>query len=532
VRYRILKRASPPQQQATPFWPNWPQMNAICLQGNISNTLLDESTHSMLADKDLVIIQSHYENTTRHTSRKAAIAAVRALQSAPMRTKFYLYVLPSVSVKNFPATPGQNEKELTKELIESATEGNLRWYVHRVGGGTSQASRIEDYFDESGATWQNNVAARTTDRNSLNEYFHQAYWRKKDQRLSITPDLRPDLDGFFMDVSVVRPTPWWINDHTSTVNDADLDYDGVGDSRTSWAVGAGAGGRMWAEGQLLFKAEMESRFPGKYMIPNAPWDQDYFDGGGVPALPMSNHPFYRQWEMPLDEVANFSLGLRIATGGTTYNYTGGGSASSYYRAYYIQEKFVKLDEDQPEAIGKGCVLMHAHAIARAPISTDVEFMRTTTLMCLLVERAAHCIQQGGARAFSLDEQLVELGSPINARTMGTFNEITLNWPGLRTANQSVGVARFYWAEFQKAIVVCRLDNPTIGVWPSADAAVTCTLPPAGVGKKWQMLNASNYVNPITGRATRNQTPALNNGADVTTVSLRPFHCALVRRVDA
>lgn len=531
MRYYVQKRSSPPPSQATGFWPNWPMMNCICLQGSLTNTLFDENVWPILADKDVLIIQSHYENTTRNTLRKNSIAGFKALQAAPMDTKVFMYVLPSVSVKAFPATPGQNEKELTKELIESASEGNLRWYAHRVGGGTSSASRIEDYFDESGATWQNNVGARTTDRNSLNEFFHRAYWRKKDQRLAISPDLRSDLAGFFMDVSVARPTPWWINNHTATVNDADLDYDGVADSRSNWSSGAGAGGRMWSEGQLLFKAEMEARFPGKFMIPNAPWDQDYLDGDGFPPLPMSSHPFYRQWDLTLDEVTNFALGLRFATGGASYIYNGGGSAFSFFRGYHRHEYFVKPDTEIPSAIGKGAVLCHSHAINRVAQATDIEFMRTCTLICLLVERAAPCVQQGSSRAFSLDESLIELGNPRSARSMGVLNPTTGIFE-LKLPDRTVGAGLFYWQEYDLGMVIGNLANPTIGPWPSADAAITCPLPPAGVGKKWQMYDCNTYVNPRTQRAMRGQTPALNDGADVTSVSLRPMHFVAVRRVDA
>jgi uncharacterized phage protein (TIGR02218 family) len=516
----------PPPGDDAEYWPNWPMMNAICLQGSISATLLDSSTHSMLADKDVVIIQSHYETTARHTLRDAAIDDVHALQVAPMNTKFFLYVYPSTSVKNFPAIPGQNEKEMTKELIEDPVKGNLRWYVHRVGGALTTANRVEEYYRPA-ETWQNNVGARTTDVNSIGETFHYAYWKEKNIRLAIAPDLRPNLAGFFMDVAVARPTRWSRANGTITVNDADLDYDGVPDSPTDWSSGPGAGARMWCEGQLRFKAEMEARFPGKHMIPNSPWDANYFDGQGTPPLPLSDHPFYRQWELPMDEVSNYSLGLRPS--GTSYVYNGGGSAFSFFRSYSIQERMVKLDADIPAVIGKGAVLCHAHAVNRTPTSTDLQFMRTCTLICMLVERAAPCVQPGASRVFSLDEQLLEYGNPLATRTMGTFNESTIDFD-LRAPNQIVGSERFYWAEYEQCIVVGNLTNPAVGTWPSGSAG-TCTLPDPGPGKKWQMPDFDGYENPVTGRETRNQSPSLYNGTDVTTVSLQRFCFVVVLRVD-
>jgi hypothetical protein len=135
---------------------------------------------------------------------------------------------------------------------------------------------------------------------------------------------------------------------------------------------------------------------------------------------------------------------------------------------------------------------------------------------------------GALKPMPLDELFLDLGNPITNRSMGTLNETTLGW-SLRTADFSNGVARFYWAEFERGLVVVRLDSPSVGAYPSADAAVSCTLPSAGAGKVWKSPDASTYVNPVIGRAMRGQDTTLNNGATRTTISLPPYHAAFFIR---
>jgi hypothetical protein len=175
------------------------------------------------------------------------------------------------------------------------------------------------------------------------------------------------------------------------------------------------------------------------------------------------------------------------------------------------------------------VVVHVTTIDREPIAADFEYARLAFGVALLNERCALSLVIAAIRPLSLNETLLELGAPLAARTLGTLNQNTAGYTQ-RTANFSAGAARFYWAEFAKAIVILRGDSPSVGVYPSADAAVPCTLPSAGAGMKWQRIN-ENYTNPLTGRSMRPQQPSLNSGADVgATISLRPYHVIVLRRV--
>ncbi len=512
---------------AAGFWPNWPIMNCNCVQGN---SLLTSSQYSMLADMDLVIFQSFYPTTARLQSRIAGILAIRALQSAPMFTRFFIYCQPRATLKTV-TSPGNGELEINKALIEDGVKGNSNWIVHRVGDQTA-TGRVENEFTPA-SQWQCNMAVLVAGNNSLAENYAFAYCKEWNTKWVIGgDDIRTYLAGAFQDAVYQVPPPMFQNNGATSITDHDFNANGVADSRTDYSGGANAGGRFWAEGNLEFKAQFESRFPGKYLVVNsASWAGFAFNGSGSPPLPMNVWPYYRKWELALREVSNFNLGLRLS-GTTGYQYNGGGSASSFFRDYHAQEKCLKLDANMPAAIAKGAVLLQGNGQNRTPNQDDYEFVRACSLVALLVERGAPCIQLSGATPFSLDELLVKLGNPLSTRSMGTLNETTLSFT-LRTADQTVGVAKFYWAEFEEGIVIWRGDNPAIAAWPSgAGAAVVCTLPSPGGGKKWQMLNAASYVNPVTARTTRNQSPSLNNGADVTQISLKPMHAVLIRRVSA
>lgn len=510
------------------LWPNWPIMNVAAHQGNASLTILDATKHSQLADKDLVMFQSFYPNTGRLQSRIAAITSIRALQDSPMDTQFIQYVQPFAVAKTFPSTPGQNESEITKELIEDGTKGNNRWYIHRTND-ESDAGRVENFFSPT-TQWAANFCHAPAETNSLGQTYGQAYWNEWDTRWHIgSDDIRPYLFGVFRDACTARSVPLLQNNGANTVtDDVDFNYDDVAENQVDFGTAANSGATQWSAGQLRLKAEFEAKFSGKFFIPNgAEWDLNY-GSANKPPLPLSNHPFYRKWEIFMDEVSNNNAGLlRDTTLATGYKYSGGGSAASLFKGWAVQERFLKLDADIPASIGKGCLMGQSSMNDRTPTQDDIEFARTMSLVCLLVERVCPAVQ-APARVFSLDELLVELGPPDAPRTMGTLNENTLAFT-LRAPDATVGTAKFYWAQFAKGIVVWRGDNPTVGVWPSG-TAVSVTLPSPGVGKVWKMLNANTYVNPKTGRATRNQSPSINNGATVTTLSLKPMQARLLVKV--
>lgn len=506
-------------QGGTSFWPAWPMMNTTCLQGDVTKNLLDSTKHALLADKCLVIITNFGETPARILTRKQNIQAVRAIRGQGRPPRFALYTGVQQTLKVWPQDSGL---DINAQIIASATEGNPNWYVHRVGDTgkpSAQWQTVEPNFGQADNR-QINMAVLKSGLNSLGENYVQALWRN---RRVLLADLMADLDGFFQDNFNARPPDMWVNSGASQVTDLDYNNDGIADTRADFTGGSRAAGSWWADGHLESLAQMQAQFPGFLMIPNfGQAAVDYFDGDGDPPIPLSQHPFYQKFDCGLYESVYLALG--IAHDATGYTFAPG-AVSTFLRNTYIVERFLRPDA-QNTISGKGCILVHATCVNRTtPNSDDFTYARFITALAMLSERMAPCVQQTSSLPLSLDETLLDFGAPVATRTMGTLNEAAAGGPTftIRTADFSSGVARFYWAKFGKVLVLVRTDVPTTGVYPSADAAVACTLPAPPAGKKYQHFNAATYFNTNTGRSTRGQDTTLNNGADVgLSVSLKPY----------
>lgn len=510
---------APPAGDPSEWWPNWPIMNCTVLQGSSATTILDPSRYEEMADKDAVVIQGFKPNPSRMANR---CTAIDTMQASNPSVKFILYVEPQQTFKV--STPDSN-LHVQYEFIASATEGNPNWYVHRVGQPTSV---VESYFD---ADLRMCNMARGAGLNSLGETYIQTLYRKWDVLLDDpTSNLKSRLAGIFQDDFYARPPDMYRDNHAAAVTDYDFNGNGVADGRADFSSGTNAGGRMWAEGNIDSKAAMESRFPGRLMIPNfGQLHVDYFDGDGVPPLPLSNHPDYRLWEVGFTESVNNQLGISKTP--TAYEVESFGSVANLMRALSIMFEMLKPDA-QNTITGKGCILVHANCVDRSTAtSADYTYARFISALALLTERGAPCVQQQPDLPLSLDECLLELGTPATTRSMGSLNQSNVSFTQ-RTADFSSGVARFHWIVCEKGGVLARTDRPTAGgAYPSADAPVSCTLPTPPSGKKNQRINSATYENPITGRAMRGQDTTLNSGADVTSISLRPYEGFFWRIVD-
>lgn len=508
---------APPAGDPSEWWPNWPMMNCTVLQGSSATTILDASRYAELADKDVVVLQGFKPTPSRLASRCTAIDAIHAINPS---VKFGQYIGAQQTQKV--ETPDSN-LHVQYEFIASATEGHPNWYVHRVGQPTSV---VESYFN---AALRMCNMARGAGLNSLGETYIQTLYRKWDALLDDpTSNLKSRLAAIFQDDYYARPPDMYRDNHAATVTDYDFNANGVADGRADFSSGANAGGRMWAEGNLDSKAAMESRFAGRLLIPNIGQTYvDYFDGEGMPPLPMTDHPFYHQYEVVFTEAVNNPLGIDVNPAAYSFS---PGAVSTLMRALAILDLWLKPDS-QNTITGKGCIMVHANCVDRStPVQDDYTYARFISALALLTERGAPCVQQQPDLPLSLDECLLELGTPAATRSMGSLNLSTRAFTQ-RVADFSSGIARFHWAVFEKGIVVVRTDVPTAGAYPSADSAVSCTLPTPPSGKKWQRINAATYVNPITGRAMRGQDTTLNSGADVTAISLKPYHAVFLRLVD-
>lgn len=508
----------PPAEQAS-WFRNYPIMNISVQQGSITSGLLDTDERDFCGEKDLIVFQWFYPTDSRLALRSTGLSYIR---SNYPHCKLVMYTILNETFKTV-ASPQNDAREFAKALIEGAN-GNANWYARRVNGDVTEPT-----FDPV-TLQQCNIATGVAGLNNLGERYDQAFYRVVDTNFNGgTPAnfLDTYVDGLFVDVLNARPPSFQINNGGSTVTDLDFDDDGIAEDLDTYSAASDAGGRMWAQGGLNIKATIETRFPGFLCVPNAAaWDHNYFSGT-APPLPLSSHPYYGRWEIILRESMNLVLG--ISRGASTYSFTGGGSASSAFRRLSIAEKFLRPDNES--VAGRCAVIVHMTTLDRTPTEDDFILGRLFLAVALMMLRCAPSVTVTTAKPLPLDELFLELGDPVGTRSMGTLNETTLAWT-MRNPDQESGVADFYWQRFEKAIVVARLDSPSVATFPTSDAAVSCTLPAAGTGKKWQRINATTYVNPTTGYAMRGQNTTLNSGADSNTVSLKPFHAALIRLVDS
>jgi hypothetical protein len=512
---------SPPQ--FAPFWPNWPIMNCACTQ-SVGPASLDQG---MTADKDLVIVTSFYPTTARMQTRCDAIDAVWALQDqTKIVTKFAQYVIPSVAYKVLP-TPIDGERAFNLEVIlanSPTIQSSPRWKVHRVDQ-PGDSGLCENMFNPA-VEHQVNVTAGAGLSASSKDYATHL-WERYDSVW--TTAYKSRMAGFFHDVFNQVPETLSQNNGATVVTDIDYNNDGVIDVGSNFGTGAGNGGRQWALGMLNTLTKWYAQFPGKHAIVNAA----RVDSAAV--LPLHTAPFYRTLEFPLDESIHNNLSLSPT--GTGWNVAGTpgntGRLTAFYQAYYRIETAMRLESDMGADV-KGAYLFHSPCANRTPNSADMEVIRFISLAALLVERGAPCVTAGTAIMFSLDELLVDLGAPIGNRSMGTLDENT-GILTLRTPDFTSGTfGKFFWARFTKGLVVINGATPSTGAYPSADAAVAiplASLPAPGAGLKYQRLGPS-YTNSRTGRTTRNQSPTLNTGADVTSagISLKPLHAQMLLTV--
>ena len=534
--YSAVVSATTAAPEANTSWfPNWPVMRANSCQGNITSSLMDATQRDDCGLNDVFMFQWFYPTNSRLQSRSDACQYIKDNYPG---CHLFMYTDQFETLKVLPDPPQNNALELTKNLVDGAN-GRSTWYMRTSGGAITEAR-----FDPVNQ-YQLNGATGVAGTNNLGERYDQAFWRVIDTAYNGgTPANFADnfLSGYFVDNFNARaPDAYTGNGTTNQVNNLDMNGDAVAEVRNLYTFASNAGGKFWSDGGLNSKASFAARFPDLVMFPNAArWAYDYLDGTNQsPPLPLSLHPYYGKWEQFMKETQSNNLGLVPNQTALTYSFNGGGSASLCFKTLSIQEKFLCADSASP--MGKAVQWFESRVCNRnPPNSSDYTYARFLFACAMLMPRTGICLNRNATRPFRLDEFILEFGNPVGNRSMGTLNETTLAFT-MRAPDFTSGAAQFHWQRFEKAIVVIRSDSPTVGAYPSADTAVACTLPAPGTGKKWQRINAATYVSPaiykgpggtLVTRAMASQDTTLNSGADATTISLKPYHAAILRLVAA
>ncbi|HZT03699.1 MAG TPA: hypothetical protein VFA39_15670 [Steroidobacteraceae bacterium] len=528
----VVVASTPDASPTTSIFPNYPIMRSSVAVGNISSGILDASVRDYVGETDLVVFQWFYPTNARLSLRATGLDYIKNNYPG---CNLVMYTIPSTALKTI-TTPQNNAMEIVTNLINGAN-GKPYWYTRRTGG-----QQTEDAFDTTNY-WSCNMATGVSGLNNLGERYDQAYWRSIDTQFNAgTPANFLDTyspNALYVDNAEARLPAVYINNGATRVKDIDMDGNGVTDTPDDYSAASTAGGRFWAQGLLNFRASGKARFGANWdMIPNAArWAFDYEDTTflGAPPKPLNQHPFYGQWSGVLFEGFDRQFGIHSSDANKNYTVSSGGSCTTAYRRMAITDKMMGKDSDS--VWGRTFIMGNGDAPDRSSTiawtQDDYTFGRFMTVACLLVERVSVCLNVSHEKPLYVDELDVYLGPPLATRSMGSLNETTATF-SLRSPDYTNGAAQFYWTKFQNGIVVARMDQPTAGVWPTADAAVTVQLPAPRAGKKWQYFDCVNYVNPKTGRKTRGQTPTLNSGRDYTagSLALKPFHAAIVLEVPA
>jgi hypothetical protein len=535
----VVRLPGVPAATSSSWFPNWPIMATAYIIGASTENYLDTTARVWCGEKDIIITAWFYPTAQRVATRTPGWQFLRANYPG---CKHFLYVQNDATMKAI-SSPLADARQLLKDLVDSPTLGNPNWYLRRASNG----AQMESLFQPS-TLWELNRATLVAGNNSFGQRYDQIWTTTIMNAFNtgVCANVFSNFyDGYFVDNFECRFQVCYQNNGASSVPNTDIDYngDGTADVVNKYDSSSTAGGRMLAEGNLKMKESLEAA-SGGLMIPNAArWPYDYYDGLNIkPPLPLSNHPFYGKWEVILRESVNLDFGIvRNSSTSTGLEYVGVDPFGTAIPRMTVHQKFLKPHTES--RAGKSIIFMEAYTPSRsgnAFTQDDYAFSRFFLGVCLLFENFAHAVSSNKNVPMPLDELILDIGTPVGVRSMGTLNETTLGFT-IRPSDFTNGVARFYWQRYTKGIAVVRLDPPTLGPYPSADAALLCTLPAPGAGKKWQMINSATYTSPaiypgagdsLVTRTMRNQTPSLNNGADVTTVALKPYHAALIRLVDA
>lgn len=508
-----------------------------------------EPFKTYLANKDVVIFQTlDITNQTQRDQR-------RTLQSGILARNPKCKLVPYDNFTQVKKDANVANIGRYKVQLINSSEGHPNWYRRNTAGQITEHdfNPVDDYAL--------NTAVHIAGTNSLGENFTQAAFRK--MRGYLTQDaqqLLPLSHGMFFDVTSPMPKGVTISNGTVSTN-TDYNDDGVADNISSNTIGSNAnndgGARMHRRGQLQMLADFDVRLgPDGYqaIFNGGRFDFDYTDNGtDDPPLPLSQNEWYGQIPGSVREFSHTSMGItNIVTseGGGTANsfiYGSSGSPSQFFRTMEISRKYLKPPAQT--RWGQSFVVADVDMNYRKSVTNgftmtqeEAEFLRFYALACMLVEQCVPGHKCGKREPISVDEELFYLGLPLAVRSMGTLSETGTPGAGsgmlaftMRAPNFTSGSAQFYWVEFTEAIVVVRLDRSGISngaAYPSAGTAVSCPLPSPGAGKVWRMFNSNGYVNPNGRGTTYNQSPSINNGQIVTSVSLRQCTARAVRRANS
>lgn len=514
---------NPPEPPAPSNFRNWPSMLVNWLQGNTTNGADTTAGREAIAKTDICVLQ--YKWASGRSQDLTNITAIKSIRSDVILGSYC-------------------EVRFWTSGAESNTDDYTRWVYDVVaagpGGGTSGPWRLRN--SSGGGLFHRfnpadmratNMAVQLSGTNGSGQRMSQALAAKYYADLNDAAGDRRSIYRCigFDDYNIIDDPK---NSDSSSAT-ADYEQNGVSDDVLDNTTSGG--GYKFRTGMTQNLNDWRTQFPGWLIFANSDFGLPYVQST-TPIRPVTSNEMYRQADIWLIENP-YLYRFRIGNGTTTYPIGAGITLNEGWVQLMLNQQFSKPDADSP--LNKRCFSVYEQiprSSSQSLSSTDIAFCRMVYAHTMSIEGGAIALTYSGAdRPVWLDEMAIKFGNRISAGTMGTLNDssapVTIT---LRAADFTGGGGeKFYWTEFDNALVVFRYDF--VSITPGSSnfgdgTAASCTLPSAGTGYRWDEFNASTYVHPdYSDLAMTGQDTSFNSGAtNITSVSLKPLHAKFFRRV--
>lgn len=519
--------APQPATSTSSQFRNWPSMYVAWLQGNSTNGADVTAGRQAIAKTDVAVMQGAW--ASKRATDYTNITAIKSIRSG-------IALGPYLDPCFWKDTAESSTDDYTRSVYDVVTAGNSNWRL-RDTSGTGLAHRFAP------ANFRATNMAVHIAGTSGGLRFSEALADRMESDLNDGSGDRRSVYSFwgFDDMTPVD-YPKYSGGSDAT---PDYDADASGDDPQDDTVPTG-GGHKYRQGQAQFLTDFRAQFTNYAMFINTDLGLPYAQSNpACPVRPITSIETYQAADACLVENV-FTYRFRIADHDTHSNdhiYPLGAAAGSSEGWMTLAVNEVVARTDAQSMWGKKMYAVYQNMAVNSstsPTSADYDMARLLFAVCMSVEGAAYgAVMSGSDRPFWLDELAISFGNPMAARSMGTLDDsgapVTFT---LRSADFTGGSSeKFYWTEYQNALVVLRWDN--VGITPGSSnlgdgSAVLCTLPSAGSGYRWDRFDATSYVNPThSDLAMTSQDTTLNSGAtNVTSVSLKPYGAIFLRRVAA
>ncbi len=512
-----------PATSGDPWFDNYPAMVGGYWNGYNWAEFLTSTLRGWMSDADLAVW-----GMSNTSSKANEYNGFSAMNTSYPRFRILIYA----SFTEAHKTSADATTEWLSTLVDGAN-GHADWYERDTAG-----TALDAAF--SSTLWKLRRCVQLNSLNNLGERFSQAAIRTLSETLAANPNgnVKNLVDGFMVDV-FDNPDQQYAGGNGTV----DYDRDTVNDAPTASTSGEkiAAGYTKWFDDFYTNAA-----IPSTWEF-GVNWPAGYFQERKRQALSPENtglmhydtNPFVGKVPFIMAEFADNHMTVRAK----------GGVSATPYKYYESWDYMVRLYElwryplkpDASTRAGHSAVLLDINGLCAwaggspAPSAADLSYARYVAALCMFMSGLMYGQKFDGASLlFVPDEMKLQFGAATNPtdRRLGTVTAST-SAVSFRTADYISGSTEARYQFFEKVLVVWRTDmtGVTTGDTFPGGTAQNIPLPAAPSGKKFQRMNASSYINPVTLKAARNW-DSWNDGTDQSAdLSLKPQEARFLRVVD-